>query len=235
MWLWKGIIGSVVASFVNVMVIRTQKKQNYVFSRSCCPECNHVLSFVEMIPLAGFIIRKGKCHYCGCHISFRYPLVEMIGIILGILSNTVWEFVMFMDLLAIALYDHDTMEIRDSYLLVLLICGLPVMDFRYLNDHMLGSVIVSLPMLMIALSVKGFGLGDVKLMAAAGFILGRERCILGFVVRCLRGSVISLYRLASHEAQLKDQIPFGPYLVLGIMIGYAYGFRLIDFYELLCS
>ena len=231
---WKGIVGSVMASFVNVMVIRTQKKQDYLFSRSCCPVCGHVLTFTDMIPLAGFVIRKGKCHYCGCQISFRYPLVEITGAVLGLLSSSFGELVMFLDLLAIALYDQDTMEIRDGYLLILLICGLFLIDFRYINDHLLGSVAVSVPMLVIALLFNGFGLGDVKLMTIAGFILGWERCILSFVLRCLRGSVFSLRRLVSHKAGIKDQIPFGPYLVFGIIIGYAYGFRLIDFYELLC-
>ncbi len=228
---WKGITGSVIASFVNVMVLRSRRKEDYLFSHSHCRDCGHKLNYLDMLPILGFIIRKGKCHYCGCRIPLRYPLVEITGAYLGIISQSVWEMIMFMDLLAIALYDRDNMIIKDSYLTVLLLCGLVTVDFRYLNNHFLGSVIISLPMLVLARLTEGFGMGDVKLMAVAGLILGWERCLLGFVLRCLTGSVVSIVLLTRHKAGLKDRIPFGPFLVLGIVIAYSCGFRLIDFYE----
>ena len=228
---WKGIIGSVIASFVNVMVLRSRKKEDYLFSRSCCPDCGHQLNYLDMLPIRGFIIRKGKCHYCGCRIPLRYPLVEIMGACLGIISRSAREMVMFMDLLAIALYDRDNMIIKDSYLAVLLLCGMFTIDFRYINNHLLGCVVISLPMLMLAKLTDGFGLGDVKLMAVAGGILGWERCMLGFVLRCFAGSMVSVILLIKNKAGLKDIIPFGPLLVLGIVIAYSYGFRLIDFYE----
>ena len=228
---WKGIIGSITASFVNVMVIRSRKREDYVFSRSYCPVCGHQLNYLDMLPLAGFIIRKGKCHYCGCRISLRYPLLELLGLYLGLISNSIRELMMFMDLLAIALYDRDNMIIKDSYLAVLLLCGIFTMDFRYLNNHLMGAVVISLPMFLLATLTDGFGMGDVKLMAVSGFILGWERCLLGFVLRCFAGSMVSVFLLMMKKAGLKDRIPFGPFLVLGIIIAYSYGFRLIDFYE----
>lgn len=228
---WKGITGSVIASFVNVMVLRSRQKEDYLFSHSRCRDCGHQLNYLDMLPILGFIIRKGKCHYCGCRIPLRYPLVEIMGACLGIISQSVWEMIMFMDLLAIALYDRDNMIIKDSYLVVLLLCGLFTIDFRYLNNRLLGSVVISLPMYLLARLTEGFGMGDVKLMAVAGGILGWERCLLGFVLRCFAGSVVSIVLLTRHKAGLKDRIPFGPFLVLGIVIACSYGFRLIDFYE----
>ena len=228
---WKGLVGSVIASFVNVMVLRSRKKEDYLFSHSRCPGCGHDLNYLDMIPILGFVIRKGKCHYCGCRIPLRYPMVEIIGLCLGMISDSARELIMFMDLLAIALYDRDNMIIKDSYLAVLLLCGLITVDYRYLNNHLIGSVVVSLPMMLLAVLKDGFGMGDVKLMAVAGFILGWERCILSFVLRCFRGSIVSVVLLVMHKANIRDRIPFGPFLVLGIVIAYSYGFRLIDFYE----
>ena len=228
---WKGLVGSVIASFVNVMVLRSRKKEDYLFSHSRCPDCGHQLNYLDMLPILGFIIRKGKCHYCGCRIPLRYPLVEITGAYLGIISHSVWEMIMFMDLLAIALYDRDNMVIKDSYLAVVLLCGVFTIDLRYLNNHLLGSVVISLPMYLLAKLTEGFGMGDVKLMAVAGLFLGWERCLLGFVLRCLTGSVVSIVLLMRQKAGLKDRIPFGPFLVLGTVIAYSYGFRLIDFYE----
>ena len=228
---WKGLVGSVIASFVNVMVLRSRKKEDYLFSHSRCPGCGHDLNYLDMIPILGFIIRKGKCHYCGCRIPLRYPMVEIMGVCFGMISHSARELIMFMDLLAIALYDRDNMVIKDSYLAVLLLCGVFTIDLRYLNNHLLGSVVISLPMYLLAKLTEGYGMGDVKLMAVVGLFLGWERCLLGFVLRCLTGSVVSIVLLMRQKAGLKDRIPFGPFLVLGTVIAYSYGFRLIDFYE----
>ena len=81
------IIGAVAGSFVNVMVIRGQRNEDYVLSRSRCPVCGHVLEWFDLIPLLSYVFLKGKCRYCQTHISIRYLFVEVIGGILGLLSN----------------------------------------------------------------------------------------------------------------------------------------------------
>lgn len=233
MSVWNVVIGCVTASFVNAAVIRAQKNQDYVFSRSCCPVCGHLLSFVDMLPVIGYLIRKGKCHYCGCKISIRYPVMEIIGGVRVLLSRNVYDFVLYMILLAVSLYDSDTMTIRNRYLIMLTVLSCFLVDLNYINDHLLGSVIVSVPMCLIAITTKGFGFGDVKLMAVCGFLLGWERAIRSFVLGCMTGSVYALSLLIRKKAGMNSEIPFGPFLAMGIRISWRYGFRLIDFYEFL--
>lgn len=227
------VIGTVVCSFVNVMVIRGQRKEDFVCSRSKCPYCDHVLEWYDMIPLFSYLFLKGKCRYCRHGISIRYLFAEVIGGILGVLSNNTFDFLIFMDLFAIALYDHDTMEIKDSYIIFLFCIALLSIDKVYMNDHIIGTFIISAPMLAIALMFKGFGGGDIKLMAVCGLWLGTERIIVSFIISCLSASLYSLIRITEKKLSLKEQMPFAPFLAFGIITGYLYGFRLIDFYETL--
>ncbi len=225
------IIGAVAGSFVNVMVIRGQRNEDYVLSRSRCPVCGHVLEWVDLIPLLSYVFLKGKCRYCQTYISIRYLFVEVLGGILGLLSNNIYDFLIFMALLAIALYDHDTMEIRNSYIIFLFAVSVLTVDKCYLKDHLIGAFLVSVPMLIMAFLFKGFGGADVKLMSVCGFWLGTERILLSFIIGCLTASGYSLYQIVKKKKTLKSRIPFAPFLSLGIIIGYLYGFRLIDFYE----
>ncbi|MBQ3383601.1 MAG: prepilin peptidase [Erysipelotrichaceae bacterium] len=227
------IIGTVVGSFINVMVIRGQRNEDFVWSRSKCPYCDHVLEWHDMIPLFSYLFLKGKCRYCGKRISTRYLFTEIIGGILGILSKNPFDFLIFMDLFAIALYDHDTMEIKDSYIIFLFCIAFLSFDKTHINEHMIGAFIISVPMLIIALLFKGFGGGDIKLMAVCGFWLGTERIALSFLISCLSASIYSLIKIAGKKQTTKDRIPFAPFLSFGIITGYLYGFRLIDFYETL--
>lgn len=45
--------------------------------RSYCPNCHHVLSWWQVVPLFGWLIQGGKCHYCRAKISPWSTLVEL--------------------------------------------------------------------------------------------------------------------------------------------------------------
>ena len=227
------VLGTVIGSFVNVMVIRGQRNEDFILSRSRCPKCGHILARKDLIPLLSYLFLKGKCRYCGENISIRYLLVEITGGIIGLLSENIGVFLVFMDLLAIALYDIDTMEIKDSYIVFILPVSFFLIDKTFLTDHLLGALAVSVPMGIMAFRFKGFGGADIKLMFVCGFWLGTERIILSFIAGCILASVLSGIQIIRKKITAKDRIPFAPFLAAGMMIGYLYGFRLIDFYETL--
>ena len=129
-----GIIGSVLASFINVEVIRSRKREDFIFSSSHCPCCGHVLSFTDMIPVFSYLLLQGKCRYCNKKISKRYLHVELLGILIGLLSSSYREMVTGMILLAISLYDWDNMIIKDSYLLLLMLITLFMVRKEYVDE-----------------------------------------------------------------------------------------------------
>src|SRR5699024_2534429 len=70
------VTGSVLGSFFNVVGLRLPKQIAFDYNRSCCPRCNHQLRWYELIPIASYILQKGKCRHCTRRISFIYPFIE---------------------------------------------------------------------------------------------------------------------------------------------------------------
>ena len=71
------IIGTLFGSFFTLATYRIPRKQDIVFKRSYCPNCQHELGFFDLIPVLSYIFVGGKCKYCKQKISIRYPLFEL--------------------------------------------------------------------------------------------------------------------------------------------------------------
>lgn len=80
------IFGLAVGSFYNALEYRLKHKKNIFTDRSRCIHCNHVLSWLDLIPVASFIALKGRCRYCKGNISIQYPLVEIATALLFVLA-----------------------------------------------------------------------------------------------------------------------------------------------------
>ena len=72
------IIGTLFGSFFTLAVYRLPLHQDITHKRSYCPNCNHKLSFWDMIPILSYIFLGGKCRYCKNKIRIRYLLLEII-------------------------------------------------------------------------------------------------------------------------------------------------------------
>ena len=79
------ILGLIVGSFLNVVIIRLNNGKKIVNSRSACSSCQQQLKVRDLIPLVSFIMSRGKCRYCHKPISWQYPLVELAAAVLFVL------------------------------------------------------------------------------------------------------------------------------------------------------
>lgn len=70
------ILGTIVGSFLNVVIFRIKAKQSFLKGRSYCPHCKKTLTARNLVPILSFIFQKGRCQYCKKEISLQYPLVE---------------------------------------------------------------------------------------------------------------------------------------------------------------
>ena len=76
-------------------------------SRSCCPKCEHILKWYDLIPVLSFIFLRGKCRYCGKNISWQYPIVEMAtALIFLLIFNKIFNFKFFLISNAIGNYSE---------------------------------------------------------------------------------------------------------------------------------
>lgn len=72
-------MGTVFGSFFTLAVYRIPLGLNITHERSFCPNCNHKLSFKDLIPIFSYISLKGKCRYCGEKVRIRYLLLEILS------------------------------------------------------------------------------------------------------------------------------------------------------------
>lgn len=242
LYLYSFILGAIIASFINVVVWRLPQGLDFVKGRSFCPTCHHTLAWYDLFPIFSWLFLKGSCRYCHDTISMRYPLVELLGGLLGMLSLNVygmsWEclvvLVILMILLTISLIDHDTMLIPDGLQFALCI---PVIVLSLMQadptwiERIIGCLIIALPMLLLTYLIPDcFGGGDIKLMFICGFLLGWSHTLLAMFVAVLLAGSYAIYLLACKKVDKKAHIAFGPYLCIGIACSLCFGSELIHWY-----
>jgi len=228
---------------MNVLIYRIPRQQGVSRGRSICPACSHTLSFLDLVPVFSYIFLKGKCRYCGEKISIRYPIVEMLN---GLLYVAVaWKFgfsflalgwfIAVSVLIAVSFIDAEYKIIPDRFPIALAAAGVIMM----LSDHgpdllsrVIGFFSVSVPFLLIGLISGGraMGGGDVKLMAAAGLCLGWEMNVTALFIGAFIGSIVSVVQMAGGKIKRGSQVPFGPYLALGIAASALVGEVLLSYY-----
>lgn len=125
-------------------------------------------------------------------------------------------------LLKIAYKDWKTKTIGNKDLiLILLLVLIRYMsnDSLELKDALVGSFLVSTPMLLLAMLLgRSFGGGDIKLMFVSGLYLGSGAIIYAAMVGILlAGAYIVLY-YKRHHLSRKSQIALGPFLVIGCIL-----------------
>lgn len=234
------LYGIVVGSFVNVLIYRIPLHENIATEHSHCMTCNTRLRWYDLVPLFSWIMLKGRCRYCKARISAQYPVIELIngcGYVLvfmfnGLNLSSILYVMAFSMLTAITVIDMRTYEIPVGLNIAIGVLGIINMafDFSNLAYYAIGMVSVSSFLLILYLVTKGRGIGggDIKLMAAAGLLLGWKHIILALIIGCILGSII---HIALMKICKKDRmLAFGPYLSAGIFIVMLFGDKILDWY-----
>lgn len=234
------LIGISIGSFLNVCIYRIPKKEDIVFERSHCMSCGNVLKWYELIPLFSFLVQGGKCRNCKTELSVQYPLIELLnGLIYvwifmakGFQPESILFCICASVLIVISVIDWRTYEIPFGCNIVIGILGIVrvILDLAHWYNYVIGFFAVSGLFLIIYWITKGRGIGggDIKLMAAAGLLLGWQNILLALMIGSIAGSVIHLTLM---KVQGKDRVlAFGPYLAFGIFISMLYGNNLITWY-----
>lgn len=239
LYIYMFVLGSCIASFINVLIYRIPRKLDFVSGRSFCPNCHNTLKIYDMIPILSWIFLKGKCRFCKEPISPRYPLIEFGGglIALGCFYRygynwmTLVSFSLAMILLAITMIDFETMLIPDGLVIALIVpalaCTLLNLDVT-ITSRFIGMFCVSGFMLIMNLIIPDcFGGGDIKLMFVCGFMLGWINILLAGSIALLTGGIYACYLVLTRKSKEQMYMAFGPYLCLGIIVALLYGNEII--------
>lgn len=234
------LYGITIGSFLNVCIYRLPKKENIVTTRSHCMSCGYQLKWYDLIPLFSWLVLGGKCRKCKARISVQYPVIEALNgflwltifFVCGVSIETALYCVLASALLALSVIDFRTYEIPFGFNLIIAALGLirVLTDLSNWTEYAIGFFAVSAPLYLIYIVTKGRGIGggDIKLMAAAGLLLGWKRIVLALVIGCILGSVIHVIRMKVSKAE--HVLAMGPYLSMGIFIAALWGEQLLEWY-----
>ena len=234
------VLGACVGSFLNVLIFRIPKEEEFVKTPSHCMTCGHPLSWYELIPVVSWLIQGGKCRACGVKLSPQYPIVEASNAVCwltaGLLFRGDWVTVglycgLASMLIALSVIDWRIFIIPNGMNLVIFLLGL----VRVFTDpanwltYVIGMVSVGGVFLLLHILTggNGLGMGDVKLVAAAGLLLGWQSMILAVLVGSLSGAIIHSVRMKKGAGK---RLAFGPYLAAGIWFAALFGQQIISAY-----
>jgi leader peptidase (prepilin peptidase)/N-methyltransferase len=222
--------------------------------RSACPNCKAPITALQNIPVASWLVLRGRCAACKAKISARYPLVELTT---GVLSAWVaWHFgfgasaacalLVTWTLIALTGIDIDHQLLPDNITLPLMWAGLvaavaigplsgvavPVSP----KDAIIGAAggYISLWLVFHAFKLvtgkEGMGYGDFKLFAALGAWLGWKVLPMVIVLSAATGAVLGILMIALQGRDRRAPMPFGPYLAAAGWLAMMYGDSLLNSY-----
>lgn len=249
------LFGLLAGSFLNVVIDRMPSEQSLAYPPSHCHACNKRLGIKDLVPVLSYAWLRGRCRYCGQHIPLRLPLVEAAtGVAFGLLfayfgfspELAVASFY-FCLLLVIAVIDleHQLILNRLVYPAAVIATVFTFMFHRLDFDiipaklHMvpniaqaaIGCTIGLVLFLLIAiLSRGGMGMGDVKMAALMGIMLGFPSVLVAIFLAVITGGITAIVLLATRKKGRKQAVPFGPFLALGTMLALIWGNAIWEWY-----
>ena len=240
-------LGLLIGSFLNVVIYRFPRRESVVLPASHCPHCNHQIKRWENIPVLSYLYLRGKCSSCKAAISSRYPLVEILTGLVFYLTyvkyGLSWDLLVFALfgalLISIAFIDIDHLIIPDSMLVLGLIPGFYLWFSRGAGlplTQLIGFFGLGLAFLAIrfigtlVFKKEAMGLGDVKFAAMAGWVQGWDLSIVSMFLAFFSATLLFTMLIPIGVIKRKQEVPFGPFLCLGIWLGMMWGREIIDWY-----
>lgn len=229
---WAFAVGAVVGSFLNVVIYRVPAGESIVRPRSRCPGCLTPISWKDNVPILSWILLRGRCRICRAAISWRYPLVELLGggaaLVAfsrhGLSPVALAEFGFAATLVALAFIDLDTWTLPHVITFPLLAMGLllsplhltPAATFA---GSVAGGAAGWLGFASVAflgerlMKKEALGFGDVWLLAAIGAWLGLAPLLPVVLLASLQGTVVGVSLILLGRAQTGEAAPGVPPVV----------------------
>ena len=244
------VLGLAIGSFLNVVVHRVPRGESVVRPPSACPSCGHEIRPRDNVPVLGWILLRGRCRDCGQPISPRYPLVELgtavLFVVMTVRFGADWVLPAYLYLaavgLALALIDLDCKRLPDALTLPSypvaagLLGGAALLGSdsgSYLTALLGGVAMFALYFALAFAYPAGMGFGDVKLAGVLGMYLGwlgwgawAVGTFLGFML----GGVFGVALILLKKGGRKTAVPFGPFMLLGVLIAVLVGPELASGY-----
>jgi leader peptidase (prepilin peptidase)/N-methyltransferase len=242
------VFGACIGSFLNVCIYRIPASKSIVRPGSMCPHCGYAIPFYDNIPILSYLFLRGQCRQCHTKISPRYALVELLGglfalaclLRFGPTLPALIYFAFIAVLLVVTFIDIDHRIIPNRISLP----GIPIFFALSLLlpavtplDAALGILAGGGILWIVAQTyfwlkkIDGMGLGDVKLLAMIGPVVGWQGVLFTIFVASAVGTLVGVVQMIrSGQLSLKLAIPFGPFLSIGAMVYLFFGAEITRWY-----
>ena len=253
------LFGLIIGSFLNVVVYRIREAES-ILGRSYCPHCKKGVRWYDNVPVLSFILLWGKCRDCKKKISWQYPLVEIgTGLIFALVGwkffvltqpaswlPTFYYLAIFSALVVIFVYDYLYLEIPEIVLwpsvgfavAYNLVADWSAIDFpggalggASFSGNLAAILVFLFFFILSALSrERWMGMGDAYLVILLGLITGWPQILLALFLAFAIGAVCGIILIAFKKKKMKSQLPFGPFLILGMIVSLFWYAPMVDWY-----
>jgi leader peptidase (prepilin peptidase)/N-methyltransferase len=249
-WALAGLIGALWGSFFNVAIHRLGLYESVVRPRSRCPRCSTPIAWYDNLPIFGWMLLGGKCRHCRLPISWRYPLVEFLSLLLALAvyarfvvgaaapppslaAHFLVYFAFVGTLVVLAGVDLDHKIIPDAVtypaIPAFFVAGVFLRDVAPLDLVLgmaigYGGVAVTAELAYLALKREGMGYGDAKLLMLVGALLGWRAVAFTFLLSPFFGLLIVVPVLVARRSKIRGvEVPYGPFLVAAALVYVFFG------------
>lgn len=215
------LYGLLFGSFANVVIWRVPRGESIARPGSHCPGCDSPIAWYDNIPIASWLILRGKCRSCGAGIAIRYPLVEAASGVLFLVAALAFgptlrgiaAAVFFWFLLVLSIIDLDTMRLPNVIVGTLAAIGVAGMGI---------ALVASRPVVPLLDAADAGLLSSPLASAASGVLLGAG----------LSGGVAAVYAairgkggLGMGDVKLLAVLGIflGPYVLLSLFVASVFG------------
>lgn len=238
-----GVLGLLVGSFLNVVIARVPAGRSVVRPRSACMACAAPIRSRDEVPVVSWLLLGGRCRDCSACVPVRYPAVEAVTAVLfvaiaaGYRHSSAFAALLWTAAAGVALFviDLDVHRLPDAIVLpsypvvaALLGAGGLITGDRPAARALLSALLwLSVYGALWSLTRgRGMGLGDVKLAALLGLVLGWlgwGPSALGLFAGFAVGAAVGVGLLAAGRVTRGAPIAHGPFLLVGAAIGVVAG------------
>ena len=236
------LLGTVVASFLNVCCDRLPVGESLVYPPSHCQACQRRLGAKDLIPVFSYLWLRGRCRYCQALIPRRILGVEVgTGVLFGL---AYWHYGLSLELLVTLVYscifivllviDLEHQLILNKVVYPAAAVAL-VIDFLAPKPGIISGAIgggVGLVLFLIPALVYpgGIGWGDVKMAALIGLVTGFPLTLVALLLAVILGALVAGLLLALKIKKRKEAIPFAPFLSVATLVTLLWGSNILTWY-----
>ncbi len=229
------LLGLAVGSFLNLCIDRLPEGRSIISPPSHCDACGHRLGPFDLVPVLSYLWLRGRCRYCAARIPLRILAVECGT---GLLFVLLWHlyddslqlalatlYILFLIVILVVDLEHHRILNRLVYPgLALALLTAPFVPHHYLLELLGGGLVgFGLLFLIVLAYPGGMGMGDVKLAAFIGLMVGFPGILVALFLSFMAGGTAAASLMLAGLKGRRDPIPFGPFLAMGGMVSMLYG------------